>query len=302
MLLFRLILMAELHDFRPKLLSVELGMFLIVQALALLAAANLIVKGLAPEKMQGEAPALGMIGIAFAIAIVIMIAVLYFLKTPKTFGIFFGFMMFIGTEIFFEAFVPSLIAIVIAAIVVAVRFIKPNVITHNIAIFLTVAGISTMLGLTMPSARSVIILLIVLSIYDYIAVFKVGSMISMFKKMLERGAPFAIVVPESVEHFGEHMEKVSKEKLKQHAQKKKSETPKFMMLGTGDLAFPAIFAVSAYAQYQWIPAIAVVMGAVVGVVVNHYFLTKKFKAIPALPAIACFSIIAFAITQIPSWI
>ncbi|MFH0868771.1 MAG: presenilin family intramembrane aspartyl protease [archaeon] len=289
-------------DFRYKLLAVESGMFLAIQLLAVFVGAIFVQKGLVQQMPVQQA--LPSFLIAFAIAMVVMVAVLYFLKTPKTFGIFFAFIIFIGTEIVFEAFVPSLIAAALAIIVVMVRVWKPNVLTHNIAIFLTIAGISAQLGMMLP-VPAVIIIILALSVYDYLAVFKFKTMVKMFRQMLERGAPFAIIVPESAEHFSEHVGKVSKEKLAQvekRGKAKKSEKPRFMMLGTGDLAFPAVFAVSAYAQYNIAVSAAIIAGAMVGLVVNHYYLTKKFQAIPALPAIAVFSTLGFILSQLPSWI
>jgi len=287
-------------NFRYKLLAVESGMFLIVQFLALIVGIRFVKSGLVQQMPVSEA--LPTFLIAFAVAMVILVAVLYFLKTPKTFGMFFAFMIFIGTVIVFEAFVSDIIAIPAAIAVVAIRFIKPNVFTHNVAIFLTIAGISAQLGTLLPTA-AVIIIILGLSVYDYIAVFKTKTMVNMFKQMLERGAPFAIVVPENVEHFGKHIGKISKDKLKQQGKGKiRDDAPKVMMLGTGDLAFPAVFAVSAYAQYNLYASFAVMAGAMIGLVVNHYYLTKKFQAIPALPAIAVFSTIGFVLSQLPGWI
>ena len=285
-------------DFKPKLLGIELIMFFIVQAIALFVGYTFFKKGLVQQMPVSQA--LPSFLIAFVIAIVVMVAVLYFLKTPKTFSLFFGFMIFIGTNIVFSAFVPDLIAVILAIIVVVVRFYKPNIITHNIAIFLTIAGVSAQLGLMMP-VLAVIVILLVLSVYDYIAVFKTHTMIKMFKQMLQRGAPFAIIVPESPQHFNVQVHKVSKEKLEKLKKSGRGKS-RFLMLGTGDLAFPAVFAVSALVQYNMMTSFAIIAGALVGIVVNHYYLTQKFKAIPALPAIAVFSIIAFVISQLPSWI
>lgn len=291
-----------MSDFKPKLLGVELVMFFAVQMIALFVGSNLARKGIV-EEMQGPSwSILSQFIIAFAIAIALMLAAMYFLKTPRTFAIFFAFLIFIGTNIVFSAFFPDLIAIPLAIAVVAIRLVKPNLITHNIAIFLTIAGVAAYLGATLRShIEVIIILLIALSIYDYIAVFKTGTMLTMFKHMLQRGAPFAIIVPESPKQFGAQIHKVSKEKLRklERADKRKS---KFLMLGTGDLAFPAVFAVAALTQYNLATAFAIITGAMVGIVVNHYYLTQKYRAIPALPAIAFFSIIAFVISQLPSWI
>lgn len=289
--------MVTKFDFKPKLLAIELIMFAIVQALALFVGYTFFKKGIIEQMTVTEA--LPSFFIAFAIAIVMMVAIMYFLKTPKTFAVFFGFMIFIGTNIVFSAFFPDLIAIPLAIAVVAIRFWKPSLVTHNLAMFLTIAGVSAQLGLMIP-VLAVIIILIGLSIYDYIAVFKTRTMVKMFKQMMQRGAPFAIVVPESPQQFNAQIHKVSKEKLEQMKKSAKGKS-RFLMLGTGDLAFPAVFAVSALSQGINI-SLVIIAGALVGIVINHYYLTKKFRAIPALPAIAACSIIAYALAQLPNWI
>lgn len=126
-----------------------------------------------------------------------------------------------------------------------------------------------------------------LSIYDFIAVFKTKHMVSMFKDLLKRGVPLAIVVPEEPMAFKENVQKISKAKLRE-------TDKKVLMLGTGDLAFPALFAVSAFAANGLAAALAIIAGSIVGLVFNHYLLTiKKFKFIPALPFIALFSAIGY---------
>ena len=274
-------------DFRPKLLMVEMGMFLLVQLIALFVGQNMIKRG--QVEFLPPPQALTSFFIAFIIALAMILLILKFLTGPWGFGIFFAVMIFIGSQIVFESFLPALIAILLAIVVVAIRFIKPNVLTHNIAIFITIAGVSAQLGTILPVV-AIIVILLVLSVYDYIAVFKTKSMIAMFKQMLHRGAPFAIVVPESIEHMTMHIAKASKEKLR-----KTHEKSKFLMLGTGDLAFPAVFAVSALAQYGLQAAMFVIAGSLAGLAVNHYYLTQKFRAIPALPALAIFSIVGFLV-------
>ena len=277
-------------DFRPKLLGAELVMFTIVQALALFVGYTFFKQGIIQQMPVAEA--LPTFFAAFAIAVVMMVAIMYFLKTPKTFAIFFGFMIFIGSNIVFSAFVPDLIAVILAVVVVFARFYKPSIFTHNLAIFFTITGVSAQLGLMLP-VLAVVIILIGLSIYDYIAVFKTQTMVKMFKQMMQRGAPFAIVVPESPQYFNAQIHKVSKEKLEKMKKSAKGKS-KFLMLGTGDLAFPAVFAVSALSQGMNF-SYAIIAGALAGIVINHYYLTKKFRAIPALPAIAACSILAYAV-------
>jgi len=75
-----------------------------------------------------------------------------------------------------------------------------------------------------------------------------------------------------------------------HAVKTKiSKVPdkrKFVMLGTGDLVFPIILAVSVFGEFSLLHSLFVVVGSLVGILIVHLLLTqKKIQALPALPPI-----------------
>ena len=323
-------------NFRGKLLFYESLMFLAVQFITLFTGFSMIgtlettiidgtpaidlvrqpeiMRPLSIEPIAAAVPFL----IAFVIAVILIIVLLKFLKLPIIFSGLFTFIMFIGSQAVFSAVLGDtplilgiitspvllLISTLLAIGVVAARYIRPNLITHNIAIFLGVAGVSAVLGVNLRP-EVIILLLILLSIYDFIAVFKTKHMVSMFKDLLKRGMPLAIVVPENPAEFTAHVKEVSRKKLAETEHK--HEEKKVLMLGTGDLAFPALFAVSALAEHYatagFLPAIAIVIGSVIGLVFNHYLLfVKKYRFIPALPFIAAFSIIAYIIAILPELI
>ena len=308
-------------DFRPRLLMYESFMFISVQLIALLTGLGLILTQQAPPR-QGPVtniPELAsgswQILLAFAIAVVLIFILLRFIKVPAVWGGFFAFIIFIGAQTVFGSFLPFffgstlfslILSVVLAAAIVIARWVKPNLATHNLAIFLGVAGVSAVLGLTLVPIV-IIFLLIILSVYDFIAVFKTRHMVTMFQDLLKRGMPLAIVVPESSSEFTAHIGEVSRRKLKESEGKHRHEDKKVLMLGTGDLAFPALFAVSALAEHfttaGYLPAIAIIIGAVIGIVFNHYLLfVKKYRFIPALPFIAAFSIIGYVIAILPDLI
>jgi len=280
-----------LTKFKPKLLLYESLLFLLVQSLALFAGAKLIKAGQVElPTIEGGYFRLVQILIAFVIALVIMIILLKLLKTPLSFGFFFSLIIFIGAQAIFEAFFPLIISIALAVAIVLIRWKFPNVVTHNLAIILGIAGISMVLGLSLRPWPEIIILLIALSIYDFIAVFKTKFMVSLFKQLLTRGAPLAIVVPERAPALKEHIGKISAEKIRE-------KDKKVLMLGSGDIAFPTLFAVSAQFANGLPAAIAIIAGSIIGIIANHYLLTiKKFKFIPALPLIAAFSITAYLLS------
>ncbi|MGB9675221.1 MAG: presenilin family intramembrane aspartyl protease [Candidatus Nanoarchaeia archaeon] len=282
-----------LAEFKPKLLIYESLLFLVIQALAILAGHRVVALGEASiPPPEGGIFRLGQILLAFGIAIVIMIIVLKFLKTKFTFNIFFALLIFVGSQAIFGAFLPFIPSIALAVALIAIRWKFPNLITHNLAIIFGVAGVAMILGISLRPWPEIILLLIALSIYDFVAVFKTKFMINLFKQLLRRGAPLAIMVPEKPTAMKEHVAKVSVKKLKE-------KDKKVLMLGSGDLAFPTIFAVSAFVTIGLIPTLAIIAGSLAGLTANHYLLTiKKFKFIPALPLIAIFSILAFLISLI----
>lgn len=159
----------------------------------------------------------------------------------------------------------------------------PSVLTHNLAIVLAISGISSYIGLSF-SPLQIIIMLIILSIYDFIAVFKTKHMIVMFKKMMENGANLAIIVPNRLVGFLAGMDKAK-------------PNDDFIFLGTGDLVFPIIFAVSAL-RISLLSSIMIIGGALLGVMaINVYFMIKKERrAFPALPPITIGSVLGYLIS------
>jgi presenilin-like A22 family membrane protease len=290
-----------IRDFKPMLLTYESIMFLIVQFIALGTGALLLNTGQAQlPPIEGGFWRLAQFLAAFLVALVVIVLLLKYLRTPISFGLFFAFLIFIGSQTVFAALLSVssnvlndisilILSIALAIGIIALRWWKPNLITHNISIFLGVAGVSALLGTALRPWPEIIILLIALSVYDFIAVFKTKTMVSMFKELLKRGAPLAIIVPESPYQFTANVHKISRAKLRE-------KDRKVLMLGTGDLAFPALFAVSAYATSGLATALAIMAGSVIGLIFNHYLLmVKKFRFIPALPFIAAFSIIGYVL-------
>ncbi|MBS3065253.1 MAG: hypothetical protein J4451_02000 [DPANN group archaeon] len=282
-------------DLRINLLASELAMFLTVQVLALFVGFQFIAtkqvnQPQLPATIAEGAVQLLPLLVAIAIATIILILFLKYFKSPASAKLFLALILFVGINIVFDAFFPSLIALILTIFVLSARFLKPNVFTHNLVFFLALAGVGARLG-TLIRVELVIGLLIILSIYDYIAVFKTKHMVSMFKDMLQKGIPMGIVIPEHPSHMSRDISEVSTSKLKEKTKKS------FMMLGGGDLAFPALFAVSALAQYGLTQALGVVFGSLAGIVIIHWLIvSKKFRALPALPPLAATAILGFLIS------
>jgi presenilin-like A22 family membrane protease len=197
----------------------------------------------------------------------------------------FVFSVFIGADIVFEALLPQAPALVLAVIVALLRFLAPRVWAQNFVIIISVAGVAAWLGLSM-TLQVAMSILILLSIYDVIAVYKTKHMVVMMKGMMERGVYFSIIVPEKTKNFLSHL-----------GAARPGEG--FMFLGTGDIAFPLIFAASAL-KYSFISSIAIVIGALLGIIAVHIlFITQRERRpMPALPPIVLGAIIGFLVSRI----
>ncbi|MBD3262792.1 hypothetical protein GF374_00240 [Candidatus Woesearchaeota archaeon] len=280
-----------MNNWRPQLLASQISLFMLVQLLGLWVGLTIIRTVPLPKMEAG--PSVIWFLIIFVIATAGILLALKFLKHKTPFGLLFAFLIFVGSDIVFSTFVPwRALAIVLALSVVAMRFLWPNILTQNIAIIIAIAGVSAQLGALLPIA-AIIIILVILSVYDVWAVFKTKHMVHMAKGLIQRGMTPMIISPNSWRDLTQSMKTVTQEKLKT---RKRKPSLRYMMLGTGDIAFPLVFAVSALSQ-SIISAAAVIIGALVGIVVIHFLMiSKKFKALPALPPIAAGSIIAFAIS------
>ncbi len=270
------------QDMRWGLFVNEILLFLAVQALGLYVGYKIF---LAKEVVALAAGSSIITFLAsFAISTVALIAVIKYFKPRGMFKILFAFLIFVGAETVFGVFVPfGYLSIALAAVLVVLRFYHPTILTQNLALMIAIAGISASLGLLFP-LPAVLVILAVLSVYDVIAVYRTKHMLTLFKGLLDSGTPFAIIVPDKDSSIHEQVSSA------------KPGTGKFLMLGTGDLAFPIIFAVSAL-PLGIMSSLAILVGALVGMFTVHVILTqKKTGAIPALPPIIFTSLVAFMVS------
>jgi len=222
---------------------------------------------------------------AFLIATTLLVLGLRFFKGKLFFGALFTLIIFIGSQTVFATFFPYLVSVALAAGLVFIRYYKPNPIIHNAAVGLAVAGIGAQLGLMLP-VQAVLVLFVILSAYDIFAVYGSKHMVKMFKGLTKRGVLLGLAIPESKVHAKKTITKL-----------KPGKGSGFIMLGTGDIAFPLILAVSAL-QYGIASSLLVIAGSLIGIYTVFFLLSKDRKPLPALPPIALFSTLGFLISLI----
>ncbi len=273
-----------MKKFRPDLFSQEAAVFLATQIIGVWAGSNLL-------KMAGTVYSshsdisLWEFVIIFILATAVMFGAFRVYKGDLLFKLMFGLMIFLGAEVILEPLLsPNYFLIFFLAFGLSMlRFAVPRVWSQNLSIIIGLSGVSASLGLQL-SPWSMVIILLVLSAYDFVAVYKTRHMVAMFKELVERGVFLSIVIPEDRKNWLLDMKDVR---------------PKlgFLILGTGDVALPLIFAVSALA-YGLGSSIGVMIGAFLGLVSMHaiFALQKEKAPMPALPPIAVGSIIGFLLS------
>jgi len=198
------------------------------------------------------------------------------------------------TAILPETKYASLFGLVIAIPLAVFKIYKRNILIHNATELLIYPGIATIfvqiLGLT-----SIIILLILISIYDVWAVWKSKIMQKMAKFQMNELQVFGgFLVP--------YLSKKQKEKIKK-LKKSKENLKKakiklnVAVLGGGDIVFPIITSGVVLKTLGLGPAIAVIVGAFAGLLGLLIYSEKK-KFYPAMPFISA----GIFIAMIFSWI
>lgn len=225
--------------------------------------------------------------LSFFIATFLMLLFLRKFKGKFLFEFFFSGAIIFGAQGPFGLFLSQLYALLASVLLVIFRFLHPRIWTQNIIIIIGISGIAASLGVSVDPIFALFIL-IFLSIYDIVAVYKTRHMPKLFQNMAERGAVLALIIPSNFFLWKNRFSVIKAEN--------KNE---FIFLGTGDIALPLFFAISAFADGLEF-SIAIIFGAVIGLAVDHLiFITQKEnKAIPALPAIAFFSIAGYVMASL----
>ncbi len=276
----------------------EAIMFLLTQILGLFIALRLP-KIL--EQMQGvrvEAEPIQILDFLIYFAIITAVILLFSKISKKGSGIFFQVIfvlaVFSGLDILFGVIIGEPGAALIAIGLIILRFIKPSILIHNLIIIGGLAGVGAMLGISLIP-RDAIILLVVLAIYDVIAVYKTKHMVKMAKAMIKRNVILGIVIPDKISGLTSLMSDVKKEKTPGEKIIKPRKA-KFMILGGGDLALPLLLITSVANENFW-RSIIILIFSLAGLLVMHILFDKfKSRPMPALPPLAIFSILGYLFT------
>lgn len=221
--------------------------------------------------------------LAFGIGTAIVLGLIRIMHGGLFLRLFFILALFAGTITTLGIFVAENTATLLSVLLITLYLLWPYVWLHDLVLVLTLPGIAALLGASL-NPWTVVLLLLAMSVYDYIAVYKTKHMVKMAKAMIAGRAIFAMIFPEHLHGFKMRVDEAH-------------PGEGFMMLGTGDFVFPIIMAASAF-SISFTAAWTVFGFSLLGLLLMHliFVFQKIRRPMPALPPLAAFAILGFAVS------
>ncbi|MDD3102551.1 MAG: presenilin family intramembrane aspartyl protease, partial [Patescibacteria group bacterium] len=148
--------------------------------------------------------------------------------------------VFSGGFILLNLWMPSIFALILIIALILVWLIKPTVLIHDLSVILAISSIGAIMGLGFKPME-VIVLLLIFSVYDFIAVYKTKHMVKMAREMIRSQAILGFIIPSNFSAQGgsalggkDWMENL----------KKVEPGGNFLILGGGDIIFPLLLCAS----------------------------------------------------------
>lgn len=152
---------------------------------------------------------------------------------PTVWKVWFFTTVWITLAIAFAAFINNITAAVLALIVAVLKLYRPGIIVQNLSEIFIYGGLASIF-VPMLNLFAAFMLLIVISIYDYISVFRTKHMIKLAKFQSKSKVFAGLLIPYEGEKIA-----LKRSTQKQASKEKKS---KVAVLGGGDIGFTLIFA------------------------------------------------------------
>ena len=176
--------------------------------------------------------------------------------------------VFFTLLISFNAFIATNISLLLALGFAFFKTFKNNVYVHNFTELFIYGGLASIF-VPVLSIVSMIVILIIISIYDFIAVFKTKHMIKMAKFQTKIKLFAGLFVP-----YGN----------------------KTAILGGGDLGFPLLFSGVLFRTYGWFALISVLTSTIA--LAFLLWKSEKNKYYPAMPTISIGCLVGYGIIML----
>ncbi len=197
--------------------------------------------------------------------------------------------VFLTSIIVFSVFLAPFDAILVLAVALAVVLLRwvfrENIFLRNFTSLVATAGAGSIIGVSL-GVVPILVFIVLLSVYDFIAVFKTKHMVTLAKSITKKNLSFTFAMP-----------------TKKHT----------FELGTGDMVIPLAFAVSVLGvtskQFpENLPLIfaapaMVLLGSIIGLLFTlNYSSAHVGKALPALPPQTILMLAMLGISFAMGWI
>ncbi len=264
------------HPFRFQLFLYTVLLFAAAQGLALFVAEQLSnIRPLVTTPLSGEMSVLYFLVFFFTVTLFFLV-LFHVYKGNLLYRLIFITIVFAGLMKIFELVFPTSLSMIVAVVFIFGLFLLPLVWIHDLIILFSGAGIGAIFGLQFHWTFA-IALLVILSLYDIVAVFITKHMVTLAHELIKRSCTFALIIPEHSAQFRASLMTVQ-------------PGSGFLILGGGDIILPMFLTASAYVTRPLAGWCAIV-GMCVGVLFNHIWLTSSRVPLPALPLISLGGII-----------
>lgn len=222
---------------------------------------------------------------AFIFVFFALLVLFAYFRERNLLSFFFFVSLFFGLNFLLSLYFRAAPALLLSLALVLGKAFGRRVIIQNLALIPGMAGIGIAIGMSLTESGALILLLI-LSFYDIIAVYFTKHMVALFRGLLNRGVIPALIIPVNFYGLFGSINKIS-------------PGAGSMLLGTGDIVLPTIFIVAISAVGQ-VAVWSTIFGSLLGFAATEIIFThQRFRRpMPALPPIATGTILGFLVGRL----
>ncbi len=236
--------------------------------------------------------------IAYFFGVVAVMALVLFIiplsKLRLVFRVLFTVMFAWGVFVVAALLLPPVVAYPVAIIAGITWLFWVRIWWHDLLLLITLAGAGSVFGFLF-SPWTFMIFMLVIAVYDVVAV-RFGFMVWMADKLSESDTLPAFIFPRQMRDWKQRLKSVRFGDL----EKVESDKREYSILGGGDIGFPLMLSVSVFFESDLASAMLVGGLALIGLMGAFLiqWLWLKGKPMPALPPIACLSLLGLIITSL----
>ena len=279
--------MSILNKLRLDIFLKEAVFFVLTYVLGILAILRIYHVPELKEVVTSQAVALNPLQFLLNFLIVTLIFLLLlplFKRKPIFLKIIFSLSILVGLDVIMGVFFGEPYALAFSLILVVLLNTYPKTLLHNILFSCSLAGIGSILAISL-APNAIVIILAVLALYDVIAVYLTRHMIKMAKIPAENGIFFGLILP-----------KKNKDFLCNKPQLKLGEKSDYFFLGGGDVVLPMIL-VGSVIKDNLMDGLIIALFSFLGLFLLHLMFSqqKKRKAMPGLPPLILMTLLGYLI-------